>query len=160
MSTEPSLVLFWITRAQAKARAIAERTAAALLVSQNELQSRLRQQAVVGHLGKKAFTGASIEEVMGEAVSLVAETLGIEYCRVLELETDGSFTLRAGNGWREGLVGQTFIEAGTGSHADYALTSGSPVIVEDYRTEQRCRPAPLLLEHGAVSGICTVIEGG
>jgi signal transduction histidine kinase len=65
--------------------------------------------------------------------------------------------LRAGVGWREGLVGRTKEEAGLGSQAGYTLLSDEPVIAEDVRAETRFRPPPLLLEHGVVSSMTVVI---
>jgi hypothetical protein len=44
-----------------------------------------------------ALTGGELKDLFAEAVSLVARTLGVEYCNVLELLPDGDvFILRAG----------------------------------------------------------------
>src|SRR5215207_7783338 len=65
--------------------------------------------------------------------------------------------LRAGVGWKEGYVGRATVGTNLESQAGYALISGGPVVVEDLRTENRFYGPPLLLEHGVVSGISTII---
>jgi len=68
-----------------------------------ELQARLRQQAAVAELGQLALTEKNLSLLMDRAVALVAETLEVKYCKVLELLPEGTaFLLRAGIGWLEG----------------------------------------------------------
>jgi signal transduction histidine kinase/DNA-binding NarL/FixJ family response regulator len=96
---------------------------------------------------------------MEEAAELAARTLDVEYCKILELLPGGEeLLLRAGVGWKEGLVGKTKVGAGLDSQAGYALLSDEPVIVEDLRTEGRFNGPPLLLEHGVVSGMSVIIR--
>ncbi|MDP8923991.1 MAG: GAF domain-containing protein, partial [Chloroflexota bacterium] len=124
------------------------------------LRARALQQAGVVELGQQALTGAAFDELLDRAVIMVAGTLGVEYCKVLELEADGSaLRLRAGVGWRDGLVGTATVDAGPGSQAGYTLISGGPVIVEDLREETRFTGPPLLHEHGVVSGLSVIIPG-
>ncbi len=125
-----------------------------------ELQARLRQQAAVATLGQQALGGIDISTLLDEAVTLVAHTLEAEYCKVLELLPDGTaLLLRAGVGWRAGLVGHATVGAGTDSQAGYTLLSARPVIVEDLRTETRFHGPPLLHQHGVVSGMSVIIHG-
>jgi signal transduction histidine kinase len=67
--------------------------------------------------------------------------------------------LRAGVGWREGLVGRAKEDAGCGSQAGYTLLSDEPVVTDDVRAEARFRPSSLLVEHGVVSSVTVVIPG-
>jgi PAS domain S-box-containing protein len=125
-----------------------------------EIRARVRQQAVAAELGQRALAGTDLSVLMDEAVVLIAQTLGVEYCKVLELLPDGNFLLlRAGVGWQEGLVGQATVGAGTDSQAGYTLLSSEPVMVEDLRTETRFSGPPLLHEHGVVSGMSVIIHG-
>ena len=79
---------------------------------------------------------------------------------MLELLPDGnSLLLRAGFGWKEGVVGQEKVSAGTQSQAGYSLLSNQPVIVEDLRTETRFIGPSLLCEHRVVSGMSVIIPG-
>jgi PAS domain S-box-containing protein len=127
---------------------------------EEEMQARMRQQAAVVQLGQCALGLDDLFALMDEACVVVAETLDVEYCKVLELLPDGnSLLLRAGFGWKEGFVGREKISAGTHSQAGYSLLSNQPVIVEDLRTETRFTGPSLLQEHGVVSGMSVIIAG-
>ncbi|HEV8662950.1 MAG TPA: GAF domain-containing protein [Candidatus Methylomirabilis sp.] len=124
-------------------------------------QARVRQQAGVAALGLRALEGGDLPPLMDEAVRLVARSLEVEYCKVLELLPQGdSLLLRAGVGWKEGSVGQATVGAGADSQAGYTLLAGKPVIVEDLRTETRFSGPPLLRDHGVISGLSVIINGG
>jgi len=124
-----------------------------------ELRARTSQQAAVAELSQRALVGTDLATLMQEAADLVAQTLGVEYCKILELMPDGSrLLLRAGVGWKEGSVGQATVSAGTESQAGYTLLSDAPVIVADLRTETRFSGPPLLHDHGVVSGMSVIIQ--
>jgi PAS domain S-box-containing protein len=125
-----------------------------------ELQARTRQQGVLSLLWNLALARTDVASLFDEAVVLAAQTLQVEYAKVLELLPDGkSLLLRAGVGWKEGLVGHATVGAGDVSQAGYTLGVREPVIVEDLRTETRFSGPPLLHEHGVVSGMSVVIYG-
>src|SRR5919107_2566075 len=101
----------------------------------------------------------SLPDLMDEAVEVVAEVLAVEYCKILELVPDDTaLLLRAGVGWKEGLVGTATVGTNLQSQAGYARISTGPVVVEDLRTENRFEDAALLREHGVVSGLSTTIH--
>jgi PAS domain S-box-containing protein len=128
--------------------------------AEEEIETRTHQQAAVAELGLRALAKEDLQAVVDEAVALVAKTLGAEYCKVLELLPGGDeLLLRAGVGWREGLVGNATVGAGLDSQAGYTLFSSEPVIVEDLPTEGRFSGPPLLNEHGVVSGASVVVQG-
>ena len=125
---------------------------------ESRLRERVRQQAAVAQLGERALRGVELFTLMDEATMIVAQTLGVEFCKILELLPDGTaLLLRAGVGWKEGLVGQATVGAGTNSQAGYTLLSNEPVIIKDLRTEKRFSGPPLLREHGVVSGVSVII---
>ncbi len=125
-----------------------------------ELKARARQQAAVAELGQRALAGTDLSTLMDETTAIVAQTLEVEYCKVLELLPNGdALLLRAGVGWQEGLVGQATTGTGIDSQAGYTLLSNGPVIVEDLRTETRFSAPPLLRDHQVVSGISVIIQG-
>src|SRR5215208_2593171 len=129
--------------------------------AEEELRARLSQQEATGRLGLAALSGMDLAGLMDEAVHAVAGVLGVEYCKVLELMPDGAtLLLRAGVGWREGLLGTATVGTNLQSQAGYALISPGPVVVEDLRTENRFEDADLLREHGVVSGLSTTIHVG
>jgi PAS domain S-box-containing protein len=128
--------------------------------AEKALQVQAHQQAAIAELGQRALTETDLSALMDRTVPLVAQTLEVEYCKILELLPDGDeLLLRAGVGWREGLVGQVTLNVNPGSQMSYSLYRSEVVIVEDLRTETRFRRDPLLLDHGAVSGLSVVIHG-
>ncbi len=124
------------------------------------LNARVRQQAAVAELGQRALAGVDVATLMEGAVESVAQTLDVEYAKVLELLPGGSaLLLRAGVGWNEGLVGHATVGTEKDSQAGYTLLSAEPVIVEDLCTESRFSGPSLLVEHGVVSGVSVIIQG-
>jgi len=128
--------------------------------AQAEAQVRANQQSVIAQLGQRALGGCDLNELFNEAVKQVAQTLDVEYCKVLEvLPSEKELVLRAGIGWKDGLVGRATVGTGIDSQAGYTLSSNEPVIVEDLRAEKRFSGPPLLHEHNVVSGMSVVISG-
>jgi signal transduction histidine kinase len=120
-----------------------------------------RQAAVVADLGVQALRRGALDDLFGRAVTTVAQTLGDEMCKVLELLPDHkALLLRSGVGWHEGLVGRGTVSAGTESQAGFTLLQGGPVVVRDLRAETRFDGPPLLHNHGVVSGMSTPIFTG
>ncbi|MBT3346506.1 MAG: PAS domain S-box protein [Gemmatimonadetes bacterium] len=126
----------------------------------NLLRIRLRQQAAVANIGQYALTCSNISDLMTAFVARVADTMEVEFCKILELMPDGEqLLLRAGVGWRDGLVGHALVGTGIDSQAGFTLSTHEPVIVEDLRTETRFSGPELLQEHGIVSGMSAIIQG-
>ena len=124
------------------------------------LKMYANQQSSIAELGKSALMGIDISILMDVAVNIIAKSLNVEYCKILELLPDGnSLLLKSGVGWKDGLVGHATVGAGTNSQAGYTLLSHAPVIVEDLRAETCFSGHPLLHEHGVISGISVIING-
>ncbi|WP_050779063.1 PAS domain S-box protein [Lyngbya sp. PCC 8106] len=124
------------------------------------LANRLRQQALITQLGQVALSGCSLTTLFDQTTQWVAESLGVEYCKVLELLPGGErLLLRSGVGWREGLVGKAIVGTDHDSQAGFTLRVHEPVIVEDLTTESRFSGPSLLQEHRVISGMSTIIEG-
>ncbi|MHB1261980.1 MAG: ATP-binding protein [Thermoplasmatota archaeon] len=125
-----------------------------------QLQARTRQQATVARLGQAALESRDLGALLDLAVTDVAATLGIDLCKILQVEPGGkSLVLRAGVGWRAGLVGTGRVSAGQESQAGYTLASAEPVVVRDLALETRFSGPPLLHDHGVVSGLSVIIPG-
>jgi diguanylate cyclase (GGDEF)-like protein/PAS domain S-box-containing protein len=129
-------------------------------LAEAELERRAAQQSAVARLGEHALEGASTDELMYEAVSCVAEILGVDMAAVLELHSDeGSFIMRSGVGWPDARDSHMRFPMGTASQAGYTVMTGAPVIVTDWAQEQRFGRSPALEEIGVRSGASVVIEG-
>jgi PAS domain S-box-containing protein len=127
-------------------------------LAEEEIRTRARQQAAVAELGRHALAEADLSAVVDEAVAMLAVTLDVEYCEVLELLPDGeALLLRAGVGWGEDLVRNATV--GLDSQAGYALRSERPVLVEDLSAETRFGVPPLMRDRGVVSSMSVVISG-
>lgn len=119
------------------------------------LDLRARQQAAVARFGEAAIAGHDLDALFECSAALVAETLDVEYSQVLELRPDGDFLLRAGAGWRPGVVG-TVVPGGMRSQAGHTVASERPVVIDDWRTADTQMP-PHLRDHGVLSGITVII---
>lgn len=124
-----------------------------------ELQARLRQQATVAQLSQQLLLKTEVQELINEAVFLVSQTMGVEYCEVLELLPNGNnLRLRAGVGFGERLVGQATLEASTNTPVGYTLQCRQPVVVEDLRREPRFQGSPLFGDRNIVSSMSVIID--
>jgi sigma-B regulation protein RsbU (phosphoserine phosphatase) len=65
--------------------------------------------------------------------------------------------LRAGVGWKEGVVGRATVKS-SGSQPGFTVLSDRPVIVENAATETRFAPLPRLLGEEVVSAMSVVIS--
>lgn len=125
--------------------------------SEDALRERVSQQESVARLGQAAVS-ADLDSLLDHAVRELSENLGADLVKVLELLPDGeSLRLRAGCGWREGIVG-TLVLSARESQAGYSLLSSRPVIVDDLRHEHRFAGPGLLNEHGVISGMSTIVR--
>jgi two-component system CheB/CheR fusion protein len=123
-------------------------------------QARAAQQTALADFGVYALVETDLPALFDRAVAVVHETLGTDFSKILELQPDGeALLLRAGLGWREGLVGRAMVPADAGSQAGYTLTVDEPVVVDDLEAETRFQGPALLTEHAVVSGMSVVIGG-
>jgi PAS domain S-box-containing protein len=125
-----------------------------------EIRIRARQQEAVAELGRWALAEPDLSAMMDETVELVARTLNVEYCEILELLPNGEeLLLRSGVGWKEGFVGNATVGTDLDSLAVYTLLADEPVVVKDLRAESRFGESSRLHEHGVTSGVSTVVRG-
>jgi diguanylate cyclase (GGDEF)-like protein/PAS domain S-box-containing protein len=125
-----------------------------------EAAQRTAQQAAVASLGVAALEGTEVSSLMDEAAALVAATLGVDFCELLELTEDReAMLLSAGTGWQAGLVRTALMPLGSEFHAGFTWGSRGRVVIEDFATETRFRPTTLLRKHGVVSGVSVTLGG-
>lgn len=123
------------------------------------LGSRERQQHAAAQLGLQALSVSSLDELFRLAVRTLAETLEVEYTKVLEyVPGEDHFILRAGVGWKKDVGEGAIVPGGRDSQAGYTLSSGQPVIVADLRKERRFSGPHLLRDAGVVSGMSCLIS--
>lgn len=127
--------------------------------TEEALRARIRQQAVVAELGRRALAGTPPRDLLDYAVEAVAGALEVEFASVLRwIPEEDALLLRAVFGW-SGQVDVDRIGAGPETQAGYTLSSAEPVVVGDHESEHRFVRPPLLAAHGVRSGISVVIPG-
>ncbi len=124
-----------------------------------ELERRAAQQGAVARLGEHALEGASVSDLMQEAITAATQLLDVELGAVIELVPErDAFVFRATHGLGERFVNE-IVPGGKDSQAGYTVLEGAPVIVTDWKHERRFDRAPVLTELGARSGLTVIIEG-
>lgn len=127
---------------------------------ERELAARLLQQKAIERLGSFALSEERFQIVLERAVETVAEVLGAPMAKILQFaDSADHLVLKAGVGWRGGLVGVAAVGADMESQAGFTLMSPEPVVVRDMATETRFSGPKLLLDHGVRSGASVVIPG-
>jgi two-component sensor histidine kinase len=126
-----------------------------------DLQRRIRQQKLLAELGVKALQGGvSFKQLLDEAARLTADGMQAEFCKVLEhIPENGCFLVRAGVGWKPGIVGVATIGDDLASPAGFALRTGLPVISNHLESEERFRTPELLVQHGVRRAMNVILQG-
>lgn len=131
------------------------------ITDQKKLEEKLRikekQNDILYRIGKIALKYENLQDFLDESVKLIVSILEVEYCKILESMPDGNFLLRAGFGWKPGLVGKAIVEGEKESQAGYTLLSRTPVVVEDFEKESRFKKPEILRMHEVESGVSVTI---
>jgi two-component sensor histidine kinase len=120
----------------------------------------LAQQGALARFGELALRSEDLDEILHEACRLVGGALGTDLAKVVELTSDSQTLLvRAGVGWRPGVVGEIRIDISEPSPEGLVLRSREPVVSPDLRHEHRFRVPDFVLEHGVEAIVCVPIIG-
>ncbi len=120
----------------------------------------LLQQDVLAEFGELALRSDSLDEILTEACRLVADALGTDLAKVMELQEDGvTLLVRAGIGWKSDVVGKITVQAVKGSSEGYALQTGEPVVSPSIEQEKRFEYADFIIDNGVKSIISVIILG-
>jgi two-component system CheB/CheR fusion protein len=126
-----------------------------------ELERSEERHAIIARLGLAALGGRPLGGLQDEVVREVAHTLKVDFVKILQYFPEREdLLLRAGVGWKQGLVGTARVPAEAASQAGYTLMARHPVIVEDFAEERRFEAPALLRDHAVVSGVSCVIANG
>ena len=92
---------------------------------------------------------------------MAGEALGTDLAKVVELQEDGKTLLvRAGVGWKPGVIGVATITAEHDTSEGHALRTGEPMISPDIATETRFKYSPFLIDNGVRAVANVLIIGG
>lgn len=116
----------------------------------------LRQQAVLARFGELALKSDDLDEILTKACHLVGEALGTDLAKAMELKEDGeTLFVRAGVGWKPGVVGEATTKASDETSEGYAMKTGKPMISSDIAQETRFS-YPLFLTDNGVKAVANV----
>ena len=126
-----------------------------------ELRMRVRQNELIGEFSRIALSGMPLEPLLDAAARIAAEGLGTPMAKVLQHApgSDPTMLVRAGVGWRPGVVGHARLGTGLESPAGFAFKTGEPVISNSLEGDQRFRTPELLIEHGVRRAVNVVVRG-
>ncbi len=123
-------------------------------------QTMLQQQRILAAFGAFALKSHDFDEILQEACRLVGQALHTDLAKVMELQPDRKHLLvRAGVGWKPGVVGCTTVQATLDSSEGHALQTQRPVVSDDIATEKRFVYPPFLTEHGVHALVNVIILG-
>src|SRR3954447_2845641 len=97
----------------------------------------LAQQAALAEFGEFALRTDDLDQILNEACRLVGRALRTDLAKVMERQVDGrTLLVRAGVGWKPGLVGRLTITSEEDTSTAHALATGEPVISPDLAQEE------------------------
>lgn len=97
-----------------------------------DLEQMVKRQKILADFGEFALLNDDLDDVLTEACRLVSEALGADLAKVLEIDQNGQHLLmRAGIGWKPGLVGKLRLLMRDRSSETYSIKAGKPVITQD-----------------------------
>lgn len=127
---------------------------------QRKLELHAQKQSILTDFGQHALSEMDINVLMHETVTLVSQTLNVEFSGLWELSPQkDSLTLRDGVGWKEETVGSTTFSLDDTSQARFMLLKTEPIIIDNLPDEKRFVPSLFLLEHNIIACITVIIHG-
>ena len=127
--------------------------------SPDALAYRLDQQRILAEFGGIALKGRDLDPMLHQASVMVARGTRTRFAKFLDYShgRDKLF-VRAGVGWKPGVVGHTEMGADLGSPAGFALKTGEPVISNHLAEESRFRTPQFMADHGIRRAINVLVE--
>jgi GAF domain-containing protein len=119
------------------------------MASMEQLKQR---QKALAEFGAFVLDHDDLQAVLEEACRIIAEALGTDFSKVIEIDQKSNTGLvRAGYGWKPGVVGKVRVDLGERSSEAYAIEEAKPVITNDLAQEDRFHFPDFLCDHGVVA---------
>ena len=116
-----------------------------------KMQKLLRQQTAIARFGSFALRELDLTNILGEAVRVCAEGLGVPFSQVCRYRAENNdLVAAAGYGWRDQVIGHVVSRADMSSPQGRAFTTGEPSICYDL--------PPSHAAHGIVSIVDVIIK--
>lgn len=118
----------------------------------NGTSASYRYRQSLSRFGDFVLDNEDLDEILTEACRLVADGLDVNLAKVIEIERENETGLvRAGVGWRPGIVGNERVSLTEKSSEAFAIEKAEPVITNDIDEEDRFEFPQFLLDHGVVA---------
>ena len=115
-------------------------------------QELLRRQNALAEFGDFVLDNDDLQMVLQEGCRIIAQALGADLAKVREIDSASNTALvRAGVGWRPGIVGRERVDLSERSSEAYAIQAAEPVITNDIAHEERFDFPKFLRDHGVVA---------
>lgn len=116
------------------------------------VEQMIERQRVLAEFGDFALRSDDLQEVLTEACRLVVRGLGSDFAKVVEIQEDESCLLvRAGVGWKPGIVGEVQISMDEQTSEAHAIDARKPIITPDISKEERFEFPDFMKDHGIVA---------
>ncbi len=126
---------------------------------EDSVSKKYLHQEIIIQFSRSALEGLEPLSLMDKAVSLMTDTLQVEFGEVLEfLHGSEGFLMRSGVGWGD-IVGKAIINQEDFPQAVQTLNSTRPVLVENFEIDNRFSQTHFLKERKIISGITCIIPG-
>lgn len=120
----------------------------------------LARQQVLAAFGTFALASDDLDSILNEACVLVERALGTQFSKVVEVMPGGDqLIVRAGVGWRPGIVGHQLVPNYRRLPEGYALEAGQNIVSPDREAEQRFEYPEFMIEHGVHAFADVIIPG-
>lgn len=125
-----------------------------------ELNLQARRQTALAEIGRAALSSTDLYGFIDQVAAIVAQTLAADYSEVAEILPGGNGALvRAGVGWKPGVIGSVTVAMAAQSHVGYALLRNESIYLSRLRSEERFAVPPYLLDHVIGSGLVVAVPG-
>jgi two-component sensor histidine kinase len=123
-------------------------------------QGLLDQQRALAAFGEVALEAEDLNALLTEACHLVGHALETDLAKIVEfIPATETMLVRAGVGWKPGVVNETVISAGEDTAEGLTLKDGA-VISADIRREERFGYHAFLEEHGVQAFVNVLVPSG
>jgi PAS domain S-box-containing protein len=115
-------------------------------------QELIARQDALANFGDLALRSNDLQAILTEGCRLIGGALGADLAKIMEIEPDRNTALvRAGVGWRPGIVGERRVSLSGNTSEAYAIGEGKPITTPNISSESRFDIPDFMHEHGVVA---------
>ena len=130
--------------------------------AEKEITSRARNDEALAKLGRFTLKCTEIQPILDKTVTMLSDRLDVDFSALMKVDNKKEKLLpKAVTGWPKemGKEGAVALEIIPNSDVEFALTSETPVIIEDFEQDDRFDASEWISDGGIVSGINVTVKG-